>query len=152
MPLAADSASGTIDCVFFMDLPVEGEPLELLEYFKGGFAVHWAGPGATREAGRFCLVAGSPPRRRVVGSPVLAGIPASGTTAGEDLAYGGLVRRRRGTLGPGGAAGISELRSSGLSTARTLTTSRHRNPSARSAPPALSGFDFAFLGVSASRR
>jgi len=97
--------------LFFMNLPVEGEPLELLEYFKGGFAVHWAGPGAAREAGRFCLVAVSPPRRRVVGSPVLARIPGSGTTAGEDLVYAGLVRRRRGTLGPGGAAGISELRS-----------------------------------------
>ena len=59
--------------LFFMDLPVEGEPLELLEYFRGGFAVDraglaggalWcagtvasfavdrAGPRAAREAGR----------------------------------------------------------------------------------------------------
>jgi hypothetical protein len=128
--------------LFFMDLPVEGEPLELLEYFRGGFAVDraglaggalWcagavasfavdrAGPGAARETGRFCLVAVSPPRRRVVGSPVLAGIPASRTTAGQYLAHAPAVRRRPGAAGPGAASvGLDELKADDFSPAQPL--------------------------------
>jgi len=50
--------------LFFMNLPVEGEPLELPEYFKGGLAVHRAGllGGAVWCAGTVAnfVVAGSP--------------------------------------------------------------------------------------------
>jgi hypothetical protein len=106
--------------LFFMNLPVEGEPLELLEYFRGGFAVDHAGPGAAREAGRVCLVAGSPADRRVAGSSRLEGTPGSGTTAGEDLAYAPAVRRRPGSLDPGAAGVGLDERKAGFSPAQPL--------------------------------
>jgi len=62
--------------LFFMNLPVEGEPLELPEYFKNGLAVHRAGllGGAVWCAGTVAsfVVAGSPIESQPASAPSYA--------------------------------------------------------------------------------